>query len=154
MFNMRVVNLVSLSIGCSSWPGWGFEAPVHWRPSLWWGFFNARRNILCVVAVSSAMEIIMHGSILYKGHCACVTCFMHCFTLSHNWGAHHVVLRGKKKKKSLISTRIMMAERQGQFCYSFVSQDSEKVLGGNMDLAEAMFLWLLKSRQKEWSWLV
>lgn len=42
----------------------------------------------------------------------------------------------------------MMAERQGQFCYSFVSQDSEKVLGGNMDLAEALFLWLLKSRHR------
>lgn len=41
-----------------------------------------------------------------------------------------------------------MAERQGQFCYSFVSQDSEKVLGGNRHLAEATFLWLLKSRHR------
>lgn len=39
-----------------------------------------------------------------------------------------------------------MAERQSQFCYSFVSQDSEKVLGRNTDSAEAVFLWLLKPR--------
>lgn len=147
---MRAVNLASLSTGCSWWPGWSFEAVLHWRPLLW--CFYARRDILHVLALSFAIEIIMHSSILCEGPCACVTCFMCCFTLSDNWGTHHVLLRGKKKNKpankSLISARIIMAERQSQFCYSFVSQDSEEVLGRNRESAEGVFLWLLRSRDR------
>lgn len=43
-----------------------------------------------------------------------------------------------------------MAEMPSQFCYSFVSQDSEKVLGRNRDSVEAMFL-SLPAEVKTWN---
>lgn len=114
---MRAVNLAFLSIGCSSWPGWGFEAPVHWRPFLW--CFYARRNIPHVLAVSFAMEIAMHSSILYKGHCACVWPVSCAALLFLTIEAPTMCSEGEKNPQSLISTRIIMAERHVSSAIAF-----------------------------------
>lgn len=48
------------------------------------------------------------------------------------------------KKKILVSTRVITGERQGQFCYSSASRDSEQALGRSRDSAEARFVWPAK----------
>lgn len=86
----RVGEFASVSIGCSSCGILGLAeeqailaAPVHSSPLLW--CFYARRNVVCVLAASFAMEIITHSSILSKGHCSSLTsCFMCCFALPDN----------------------------------------------------------------------
>lgn len=145
----------SVSIGCSSCGILGLAGVLQLLCTqvLCHGVFM-QGEMFCVLAASFAMEIIMHGSILYKGHRTSVTSrFMCCFTLATEAPTHHVLL--KKKKKSLISTRIVMAERQGQFCYRPASRDSERALGTNRDSAESRFVWPAKIKtQKGCNWLL